>query len=717
MSTAFAKLALRSTVAAGALFALPLHAEETVDSTDDAAIVVTANAETATKTDTAIVDVPQSLSVVSADLIDARGAIGVQEALRYTPGMRTELNGSDYRFDYMILRGFQSTDFIDGMRQPDYTARVESYNLERIEVLRGPSSVLYGQAAPGGIVNSMTKLPEFDFGGEVAVQYGSFDRKQVQADVTGALNSEGTLAARFVGVYRDADNQVDFGKDDRIFLAPSLRYRSTDGATDISLSGIYQRDRAASIYSYFPVSATLLAPSEDRVIPRGTYLGEPSHNYYNADLYSGTLQATHAFSDAVTWSGRARYVHTINDNGGLDLEVWNGDVNPYQDEDDRVLARSLYDKYTRVGMFTADNNLQLNFVTGPFTHKVLVGVDYLRAKSSGWMVYAVNDQDNPDPATHVGDIDIYNPVYDPASVPSIAPEPDARSRNTQLGFYIQDQIDFASLATVVVSGRRDRATAWSEGSETDVTKATTFRAGVILHPTATLSPYISYSESFTPVTGTDFYGDTFKPQRGKQWEGGVRWQPDRNTLVSVAYFDIKGTNLLATDPDNGQNQIQVGTVTSKGFEIEASRVLPGNYTFTAAYSHVKARTGYNPDPLQVGLPISAVPADTASVWGDKRFDLGGDLSVRVGAGLRWVGHTDEGAIFYDADTDTNVLERLRTPGFVLADALVGFEWGKWTLDINATNLFDKTYFAQCSVRSACSYGYARNVMGTLGYRF
>lgn len=698
-----ARHALLAGMMSGA-FAAPALAQD-AEGGDE--IVVTAHAETATKTDTPIIEIPQSISVIDAELIARRGAIGVQEALRYAPGVRTEPNGADYRFDYVTLRGFGSTDFIDGMREPDsfYTARIESYNLERIEVLRGPSSVLYGQAAPGGITNAVTKAPQFAFGGEAAVQYGSFDRIQGQVDVTGAFNGSGTLAARFVGVVRDAGNQVDFGKDDRLFLAPSLRFRSADERTDIILSGTYQRDRAASIASYFPLAATLLAPSADRRLRRGVYLGEPSHNFYDADRYSATLQATHRFGDWLTYSGRVRYTHADTAKGDIEPDVWNGLTNPFLDGDNRILPRYRYDDYSDLDMVTTDHNLRFDFATGPFTHKVLVGVDYLRTSLKGSTVYGA-----------AAPIDIYAPGYDPANVPALAEAPNPDSRNTQLGVYVQDQISYADRVTLVVGLRRDRATSWAEGDPRQVDHATSFRAGLIVDLGHGLAPYASYSESFNPITGLDFYGDPFKPQRGRQWEGGIRWQPDRNTLVSAAYFDIKGTNLLATDPNNGANQIQVGEVTSRGFEIEAARVLPGDYTITASYSHVKARTGFNTDPLQIGLPISAIPEDTASVWADKRIALGGEAALRLGAGVRYVGPTREAVIFYDVNP-AGAIERLRTPGFTLVDAVASLEWKRWSLTVNATNLFDKDYLAQCSVRSACSFGYARNVIGTLAYRF
>lgn len=671
-------------------------------------IIVTARAETATKTDTSIVEVPQSISVVSADLIASRGAIGVQEALRYTPGVRTEPNGVDLRVDYFLLRGFAAASFLDGMLQPDglFTGRVDSFNLERIEVLRGPSSVLYGQAAPGGIVNSLTKRPQFKLGGEAAVQYGSFDRKQAQVDVTGALNAAGTVAARLVAVVRDADNQTAFGKDDRILVAPSLRFRSTDEATDITLFGLYQRDRAASISNYLPVAATILAPSADRRLRRGTFLGEPSHNFYNSDTSSATLQVNHRFSDRVSYSGRARYLHSITNNGGLDLDVWNGMLNPFIDQDNRQIGRSVYDKYTRVSAYTTDHNLRFDLATGPLTHKLLLGVDYLRM-----------DQKGTTTSGPAAPIDIFNPVYNPANVlpADITRDPD--SRLTQLGFYAQDQIRYADFATLVVGLRRDRATTWSKSDVRNIDHALSFRAGLILSPGHGQSPYISYSESFTPVAGLDKSGKSFRPQRGRQFEGGLRWQPDRRTLLSAAYFDIKGTNLLATDPNDGNYQVQVGTVTSRGFEFEATRILPNDYTLTAGYSHVVAKSGYDPDPFRIGLPISAIPRNTASVWGEKRLALGDDAGLRLGFGIRYVGPSDEAGLYDDDGDGVSTIERQRTPGFTLADALIALDWKRWSLSVNATNLFDKSYYASCSVRSACGFGYGRNMIATLGYHF
>jgi len=697
-------MAIARLVLSGAVSA---NAQEAPPSDKNGDIVVTATrATTATKTDTAIIDTPQAIGVVTAEQIASRGAIGLQEALRYSAGVRTEPNGSDFRFDYVTARGgFNAERYVDGMRTPDssFTPRTEIYNLERVEVLRGPSSVLYGQGAAGGIINSITKRPDFATRGEVAIEYGSFDRKQIEGDITGALNADGTIAARLVGVYRDAGNQVDFGKDNRIMLAPSLRFRPDD-RTDLMLEGLYQRDRAASIASFLPLAATLLAPP-GRELRWGAYLGEPSHNFYNSEQASGTLLLTHRFADAITYTGAVRYSHSTAHNGDIEPSVWGGLVNPFLDADNRILGRYRYDSRGSANMVTTDNNLRFDFATGPLSHKLLIGVDYLRSRISS---ATINTEASP--------IDIYAPAYSPTNVPAADFEDAPRAINTQLGFYAQDQIDYLDLATVLLGVRRDRAVSDVAGNDRQVDKATSFRAGLVLHPVKGLSPYVNYSESFLPTIGRDFYDKPFVPQRGTQYEVGVKWQPDTATLLAVSAYSIKGTNLLQTDPMNGNNQIQVGKVKSRGIEIEGSRTVARDFTVSASYTYTHARAGRSIDSLGQELPISGVPTHQASIFGEKSFDLGGDTWLRIGAGVRYIGPSTEAAVFDDLVPD-GAIERLTTPGFTLADALVSLERGRWTLAVNATNLFDKHYYASCSVRSACGAGFGRNVIGTLGYRF
>lgn len=669
--------------------------------------VIATRATTATKTDSAIIDIPQSVGVVSAEQIKARGAIGLQEALRYSAGIRTEPNGNDYRFDYVTARGgFNAARFVDGMRTPDssYLPRTEIFNLERVEVLRGPSSVLYGQGAAGGIVNSITKRPDFVSGGELGVQYGSFDRKQLQADMTGALDWGGSVAGRVVALYRHAGNQVDFGKDDRITIAPSLRFRPDD-RTDIILQGLYQREHAASVNSFLPVQGTVLAP-EGRRLRRSVYTGEPSHNFYKSEQYSASLFVTHRFSDALNFNSSVRYTRSNAQSDEIGPAVYSGLPNNFIDPDNRVIARYLYDLRGRARMLTADNSLRASFSTGPFSHKVLAGVDYLRSRL---LTHIATTEDG------VGPLDLYAPVYSAANVPVPVFDEQPHAIDAQLGFYLQDQIDWQDTATLLLGVRRDRAVS-KVGNDRQIDRATTFRAGLVLHPVKGLAPYVSYSESFLPTIGLDFYGKRFVPQLGQQYEAGVKWQPDANTLVAAAAFSILGTNRLETDPTNGLNQIQQGKVRSRGLEVEATRTVPRDYSITLSYTYTHARTGRSADSLGERLPISSVPTHQTSVFGEKTIPLAETAALRIGAGVRYVGPSSDAAAFYDLVPE-GAVERLRTPGFTLVDALVAIDWDRWALSVNATNLFDKFYYASCSPRQACGLGYARNVIGTLSYRF
>ena len=673
----------------------------------DEVIVDAVRARTATKTDTEIVETPQAISVIDSSQISARGAIGLQEALRYSAGIRTEPNGADYRFDYATARGgFSAADYVDGMHRPDsaYAPRTEAYTLDRIEILRGPSSVLYGQGSAGGIINTLSKTPRFDTGGEVGVQVGSYNRRQAHFDANSILSEDGTLAGRLVGIYREAENQVEFGRDDRQLLMPSLRWQPTDD-TDITALALYQRDRAASIASFLPVAVTENAPSGRR-LPWDVYLGEPSHNFYNSEQGSGTLKLTHAFNRALTLNSGVRFTHGSMNNGDIEPDVWNGAVNPFLDEDNRLLPRYRYDFSAKIDMVTSDTNLRYDFDTGEFSHQLLAGVDYLRSSLRTATLFVEADP-----------IDIYDPVYGNVAEGEFYKDP--KNVASQLGFYLQDQVRY-QRATMVLGVRRDHAVTRVQDSATQTDDETTYRVGLIVDAGAGISPYVSYSESFQPTIGLDFYGDAFKPQLGKQWETGLKWQPRPGTLVTLAVFDIRGTNRPETDPNNGENQIQQGEVKSRGVELEAMHSVADDYTLTATLDYIDAEVNRSADPLAEGFPLAAVPMWQASAWAEKRFALAYDITLRTGFGVRYVGPTTEKGVFsdqIDEETFANVVGSQDTPGFTLADALLGFDWQQWSLDVNATNLFDKHYYASCSPRSACGTGYRRNIIGTVAYRF
>lgn len=680
-------------IPAGALGA-QRDAAAATDSDRDDILVTARRAVTATKTDTPLIRTPQSISVISQDVIADRNAINLQDTLRYSAGVAAESYGTDMVADSVFVRGFSPAYFLDGMmRNMSYTGipRIEPYLLERVELLRGPASILYGQGSSGGVVNAISKRPQFDSAGEVAVQYGSWDRLQLQADLTGPLNANGTLAGRIVALYRDSDQQTDFLKDDRLLIAPSLTWRP--GAdTDVTLIGSYQRDLNGSSQQFLPVAAMPLLGGPGLPVTR--FLGEPDFDRQLSRQYSATAALVHRFNDAVKLRSTARYTRNTVAFDEIYPDVYSNPTDPFLDAERRVVAREYYSLRSWSKTFTTDNVLEFDVETGPLRHKLIAGIDYLR-------FHERRDRARDSAAP----IDIYDPQY--GALPTYVRVQSPTVTQTQLGLYLQDQISYEDIASLVVGVRHDRAVARIEGEPNETSTATTFRAGLIGNIGHGVAPYVSYSESFQPVAGLDAYDKRFKPQRGRQWEAGIKWQPAPELLMSAAVFDIRETNRPMTDPNNPVNTIQTGLARSRGVELEAGYTLPGDMTLTAAYSYVDATVLESSLPAEIGEQLGEVPRHTASAWIMKTFRNDDTSQLRLGAGVRYVG----------AVLSTTENWQLRTPGNTLVDALAEFALDRWTLSVRVSNLFDKNYFSACRVYGDCFTGNRRNVAATLGYSF
>lgn len=661
----------------------------------DKVTVVAERAVTATKTDTALVETPQAISVVSSEQIRERGALNVQETLRYTAGVTAEAFGLDTRSDVSTVRGLDPVQYLDGMRKVyNYSpiARPEVYTLDRVEVLRGPSSVLYGAGGAGGIINSISKRPQFTSAGEVALQYGSFDRKQVQVDITGPLDDNGTLAGRVVAVARDSGMQTDKLPDDRLVLSPSLTWRPTDH-TQITFIGLFQKDETASSQQFLPVVATLQANGRRR-LDVSTFLGDENYDRLDARQNAGTLLVEHQFNDAVTLRSNSRYVNARTTFQEIFPDVYAIPSDPFIDDDDRVLNRNAYAIRPHIRNFTTDNNAEFAFTIGAFSHRLLTGVDYINYRESSYTAFG--------PVTS---IDIYNPVSSGVVAPEYVRSLD--QRNTQIGLYVQDQIRYADRISLVMGVRRDRARAATEGSTAQTDSETTFKVGLIGEVAEGWSPYVSYSEAFQPVFGLDFYGNPFESIRSSQYEAGVKWAPNRDALVTANIYRIKEKNRLINDPENVLNSVQTGEIRSQGFELEGAFAFDGDITLNANYSYNDAEVTRSSFAAEVGQRLSDTPQHLASVWAAKTFALNADSSLRVGLGGRYVGPT----------VSTGLSGVLRTPSYALADALVSYDVKDWSLSINANNLFDKQYFAPCRAFGDCFTGMGRTLVGTVAYRF
>jgi iron complex outermembrane receptor protein len=661
----------------------------------DKVIVVAQRASTATKTDTELAETPQSISVVSSELFRDRGANNVQDTLRYSAGVTAEAFGLDTRSDVSSVRGLDPVQYLDSMRKVyNYSpiARTEVYTLDRVEVLRGPSSVLYGAGGSGGIINAISKRPQFTPSGEVVLQYGSFDRKQVQLDITGPLDDDGALAGRLIALARDSGMQTDRMPDDRWLLSPSLTWHPTD-RTRVTFIGLFQRDETGSSQQFLPVVSTLHA-RDGRRLDVSTFLGDEDYDRLDARQNAGTLLVEHQLTDAVTLRSNSRYVDARTTFQEIFPDVYTNPSDPFIDADDRVVNRDAYAIKPDIDILTTDNTAEFAFDTGAFSHRLLAGVDYSDFRQSSYSAFG-----------RVSPIDVYNPV----STGVVAPEykRDFDQRNTQLGFYVQDQIRYADRVSLVLGVRHDRARSTTQGFPTQTDEETTFKIGVIGEVAEGWSPYVSYSESFLPVAGLDFYNNPFKPVRGSQYEAGVKWVPDSNALLTANVYRIDEENRATNDPENVLNTVQTGEIRSQGFELESIFSFAGDIALTANYSYNDAKVTRSNFAPEVGERVSDTPRHLASAWVAKSFSLAEGARLRVGLGARHVGST----------MSISQAGVLHTPGYTLADALVAYDVRDWSLSINATNLFDKQYFAPCRAFGDCFTGTGRSLVGTVAYRF
>ncbi|WIA57870.1 TonB-dependent siderophore receptor [Sphingobium sp. WTD-1] len=657
--------------------------------TDEDSIVVTA-ATTGSKTDTALVELPQPIKVITSEQYLSQGAISISDTVKYAAGVLANPYGRDTRVDGFNVRGLDALQFRDGMRDIfSYYASITSdpYNFSRVEILRGPASVLFGQGSIGGLVNLVSKTPDFTTRGELNLVYGSYDRKEAMGDVNVALADN--LAVRFVGRVRDADTYVDHVPDDRVMFAPSIRWQPTPD-TDIVLTGLYQEDDTGSTSQFLPIVGTFMPNNvAGEQLDRYTFVGKAGWDRYDGRSLQGGGSITHRFSDNVKLSLKARYIDSDLEYNTHYADSYTNPQDPFSvyGTDGRTIALTADASDARMNVFSTDNNVQFNFNTGAnIEHKLLVGIDYSWNKVSkryagGYELVDLYDIDYDALAT-----------YDPTG-------PFTSDSQKQLGVYVQDQIRFYDRVSVVLGARRDRVT----GSSGQKDNATTFRAGIIGEIGAGISPFFSYTESFLPVAGRidngdGSYGDAYKPQTGTQYEAGVKWQPAPSTLVTATVFKIKERNRVLYLAAGGTEQS--GVLNTKGFEIEASHTLPGNFELLANYGYSKLKSETN-------TSLDYMPRHTASLWSTKTFGLSDEAQLRLGGGVVYSGKS----------VSTSAIWSIVTPSRTTVDALAEITWQDWRFALNATNLLNKKYYASCLARGDCFMGAPRNVMGTVGFRF
>jgi len=680
-----------------ALSAAPALAEDEAASGE---IVVTADAlesGTATKTDTPAIEVPQPVTVISDEVFEAQGAVSISDTLNYVSGVQSNSYGPDSRADFAFVRGLDALQFRDGMRDVfSYYAsiRADPYNFDSVQVLRGPSGVLFGAGSLGGIINLNSKLPQFMAEGEVSLRYGSHDRKEALLDVTGPLGAD--FAGRVVARVRDSGTQTDSVPDDRILFAPSLTWAPTMD-TSVTLLGLYQEEEGGSTSQFLPLVGTIL-PNPNGRLPNDLFVGKPGWDRYDGRLLQGTGLVEHRFSDSVKVNLKARYIDSNLTYLTHYPNSYANPANPFLDPAQRLIGLYSDGSIARMEIFTSDNNVQLDFATGEgIEHTLLAGLDYgwNHVRKVGGFGYEV--------------IDIYDIDYDAISghggglpQPS-GPAEDIEQR--QLGFYLQDQIRLWDRVSVVLGARRDDVWASAFAGPKQDWSATTFRAGIIGEVVDGVSPFFSYTESFEPISGTASNGNPFVPKSGRQFEAGIKFQPNEASMVTLTGYRIKENNRPVDDPSTPDpfDQMQAGSLTSKGVEFEARTVLPGELQVIANYSYNEAEIdGTN-------RQLENVPKHNASLWASRPFALTGELDLILGGGVRYSGKNRSFSPVFP--------NGIITPDYTLVDAFAELNWRNWSLALNATNLLGKEFYSACLARGDCFMGAERNVFGTLSYRF
>lgn len=341
---------------------------------------VAKRAATATKTDTPVMETPQSISVITQDRMTLQGAQSVQQAAGYTAGVTAGAFGPDNRGDSIKIRGTDSTQYLDGLLNAvgSYNnTRPDPYALERIEILRGPSGMLYGQGAIGGIVNQISKRPQPEAMREIGVSYGNHNRKQIQADLTGPIDEDGKWLYRVVALGRDSDSSVKYVDDDRYFIAPSLTWRPS-AATSLTLLANFQKDNSGSMVGFFPWRGTLTSTPAGR-IPQDFFVSEPDFDKYTARQSAVGYQFEHAFNDNVTVRQNLRYTHSEVDYRSIYTAGFNGAGHGWVPGSDTLLRRVIYQNQPTLKQFVVDTQGQFKFQTGPIRHTLLTGIDYQRS--------------------------------------------------------------------------------------------------------------------------------------------------------------------------------------------------------------------------------------------------------------------------------------------------------------------------------------------------
>ncbi|WP_248740011.1 TonB-dependent siderophore receptor [Pseudomonas sp. MWU12-2029] len=660
-----------------------------------------------TKTDTALVEAPRSISVATRQQMDDRSVHSLDDAVRYMPGITASSYGSDTRADWLRVRGFEPTQFLDGLPLPKgvyANPKQETWNLNRLALLRGPASSVYGQTPPGGLLDMVSRRPSDVQSSEIQLQYGSDNHRQINFASTGKIDDAGQFLYGLSGVVRDSGTQVDHVDNKRYNIAPSLTW-NIDDDTRFTLLTQFTRDDTGITSQFLPVQGTKIDMPFGKVSHHKN-LGDPDWEYYDRTYYALGYAFEHRLNDVWQFKQNLRYTKSE-----LSFQSLTPGSYPYTQVDNAGnVGRTSTSVNEDISQFAVDNNFQADFATGDIRHTLLLGLDHQRSNNNYTSIFGDGLTTN-----------VLNPIY---GQPIVRPARstafyDYEQKTNQTGVYVQDQMALDQWR-LTLGGRED----WvhtgtkfinkADATNTDRDKAFSGNAALSYVFDSGFVPYISYAESFQPTSGADASStESLKPTEGKQWELGIKYQPPGSkTLLSAAVYDLTQKNVSVSSFVNGVSiTSQTGEVKVKGLELEATSDVTENLKVIAAYTLAKSEVQNGVDK---GNRLQLMPNQQASLWTDYTWHSGVLDGFGIGGGVRYTGNT------YGDKANTWLG---KADAYTVFDASVHYDLGRLdnslkgaSLALNATNLFDKDYISTCD-SFYCYYGDQRSVVASATYKW
>jgi len=660
--------------------------------TDEAEGYRVPNASTGSRTDTPLRDLPFSVQVVPQELLEDRQVQSVNEALRTVVGVNPD-NSSQSAFEGFTIRGFSGRDIIrNGLRDDtSITTRIAIPNVERIEVLRGPAGALFSQGGPGGTVNIITKRPLSDPHYILEGTVGNFGTFAGSVDLTGPLNESESLLYRFIAGASTTDTFIDSFDRQNYLIAPTLTWQISP-ATRLTLEGEYTIAQSPNDRG-LPARGTVL-PNINGRLPRDRFIGEPDDEFDSNERYA--LRLGYVLDHQISPDWQIQNAFRISFLRSPQNSLFPSALL----DDERTLERGLFSTSDQSqDNWAIDTSVVGNFQTGSISHRLLVGFDFSRD-----FYTASNEQFAIDP------IDIFDPEYGRSRRELIATFPEEPFITNSFGVYVQDQITLLPQLIVLLGGRFDvvsQEIEFADGSESfQEDEAFSPRVGVVYQPSEDHSLYASYSRSFLQSVGTAFDNTLFRPERGTQYEVGIKsdWLDDRLS-TTLAFYDITRSNVLTTDPANPNFSIQTGEQRSRGVELIATgEILPG-WNIVGGYAYTDATITEDND-LEVGNRLNNVPENSFSLWTTYEIQSGDLQGLGFGLGL-----------FHVGERQGNLENTFQVPAYTRTDAALFYNRDNFRVGINIENLFDIRYFEASESELRVFYGAPFTIRGTVSWRF